>query len=281
MPLVSVVIPTYNEEKDIGECISSLLKQSYGNMEIIIVDDGSKDRTVEIVKGFRKVKLIKGEHRGPGFSRNKGAKIAKGKILVFVDADMTFDKNYVKNLTLSIREGKTIGTEEKYQVASNLDNVWSRCWGAYSKKNSQNRGFIFRAILRDEFLKRGGFDPKYGYADDMTLYFKYGLRSEIAEKAFCYHKNPESLKEVYKQSRWIGASLKNQAEFLSIPIINVIGALVLVPASLVFIPFMSLKKKFSQKKSPGLHYYLVFYSVRYYGTLVGIFREIFMKRNVR
>jgi glycosyltransferase involved in cell wall biosynthesis len=100
-PLISVVIPTYNEEKDIPECLSSLAKQSYKNKEVIIVDDGSTDKTLEVIKKF-KPRVIKGQHKGPGFSRNLGSKKAKGSILIFVDADMTFDKDYLKNLVLPI-----------------------------------------------------------------------------------------------------------------------------------------------------------------------------------
>ena len=79
--VISVVIPTYNEEKDIGLCLSSLKEQSYKNLEVIVVDDGSTDKTREIVKKFKKIKLIEGEHKGPGFSRNIGARHAKGDIL--------------------------------------------------------------------------------------------------------------------------------------------------------------------------------------------------------
>ena len=175
--LVSVVIPTYNEQGDIAECLKSLLEQSYKPLEIIIVDDGSRDKTREIIRSFKSVKLIEGQHKGPGFSRNLGAKQAKGDILVFVDADMTFDEDYIKTLTLPIREGKSIGTEERKQIASNTNNIWSKCWGAYAKETLPNRGQIFRAIKKDIFLERGGFDPRYGYADDMTLFFKFFIQS--------------------------------------------------------------------------------------------------------
>ena len=77
-PLLSVIIPTYNEEKDIGECISTLLKQSYKKIEIIIVDDGSSDNTLNLVKKFRQVKILIQNHQGPGKARNLGARKSKG-----------------------------------------------------------------------------------------------------------------------------------------------------------------------------------------------------------
>lgn len=279
--LVSVVIPTYNEEKDIGECLNSLLVQSYKNVEVIVVDDDSNDGTTEIVKRFTSVRMIKGKHRGPGFSRNLGSKKAKGKILVFVDADMSFPKDYIENLTEMIRRGECIGTEEKQQFASNLNNVWSKCWGSYSKENRGNLGHIFRAILKKEFVSRGGFDSKYGYADDMTLYFKYGLKSNIADKAFCYHKNPETLKDVFKQSRWIGASLPVKWKLFSMPFFGHVACILLFPLSIIFIPLITLYKAFVKKQFNLIGYLFVFYTVRYFGTLNGLCRKVFKNVNTR
>ena len=128
--IVTIVIPTFNEEKDVGNVIKSLHKQTFKNFEIIIVDDGSTDKTREIIRKFKRVKLIEGQHKGPGFSRNLGAKNAKGKFLVFVDADMTFGKEYIKNLiSPMLKNDRLIGTTHDYEVVLNTKNIWGRCWG--------------------------------------------------------------------------------------------------------------------------------------------------------
>ena len=67
MVIASIIIPTYNEEKDISKCLESLENQAFKDFEIIVVDDGSTDKTREIVRKFKKVKLIKGKHKGPGY----------------------------------------------------------------------------------------------------------------------------------------------------------------------------------------------------------------------
>ncbi|MDO8460542.1 MAG: glycosyltransferase family 2 protein [Nanoarchaeota archaeon] len=289
-PLVSVVIPAYNEEKDIGACITSLQKQSYKKIEIIIVDDGSKDRTREIVEGFKGVRLIEGKHKGPGFSRNLGAEKAKGEILVFVDSDMTFDKNYVKELIKPIVEEGALGTEDGFQIAANQDNIWSKCWGQYTRSYDENvkkygnkkyiEGYIFRAISKKEFFKMGGFDPSYGYADDLTFYFKYGVSSLRVKKAFCYHKNPETLKAVYKQSRWIGASLDNV--FLRIPVLKYLVPWILVLIFPVAILLLSIKRSYRNKNFRTLvPWMIIFMAVRYFGTISGIFRKVYLKDNRR
>src|SRR3990167_7427329 len=129
---VSVVIPTYNEEKDIISCIKSLFNQTYKKFEIIVVDDGSTDKTLDIIAQFKKVRVLKQNHLGSGVARNLGAKYAKGQILVFVDADMTFDKDYLKNLIKPILKdkiGNVIGTTHDYEIATNTDNIYSSLYG--------------------------------------------------------------------------------------------------------------------------------------------------------
>ncbi|MBS3091246.1 glycosyltransferase family 2 protein [Candidatus Pacearchaeota archaeon] len=278
--LVSVIIPAYNEEEDIGKCLSSLEKQSYKNKEVIVIDDGSIDKTKEIIWGFKKVKLIKGEHRGPGFSRNLGAKKARGKILIFVDADMTFEKNYIKNLIEPIIKEKIIGTEEGRQIASNQENIWSKCWGTHFKDYSyQDKGYIFRAIQKKEFFKMGCFDPKYGYGDDATFYFKYGIMSRRVKNAVCYHKNPETLKEVFKQSRWIGASIQNKV--IEIKGINYLVPLFGILLSPIMIVALSIKKCHKNGNFSLFLPMLLFMTYRYFGTLNGLFRKIYFGMNVR
>lgn len=211
-PQVSVIIPAFNEEKVIGDCLQSLLDQSYENQEIIIVDDGSTDRTPEVVKKFA-VKILQQNHMGAGAARNLGAKEAKGEILVFVDADMVFDEQFIAKLIVPIIPKKVIGTFSKEEYVLNKDNVWSKCWNI-NKNLPTNRmhpldypdsQVVFRAILKKEFLKVGGF-TSIGYIDDHTLAEKLGVQAVTALGAIFYHRNPDTLEEVYRQARWIGKS---------------------------------------------------------------------------
>src|SRR5260221_8684035 len=98
---ISVIIPTYNEEKVIGECLSSLQKQTEKNFEVVIVDDGSTDSTISELSNRSKnlrIKILEQKHQGPAMARNLGVKNAQGEILVFLDADMTFDSNFLRKL---------------------------------------------------------------------------------------------------------------------------------------------------------------------------------------
>ncbi len=280
---LSIVIPTYNEEKDISECLSSLFQQSYDNFEIIIIDDGSTDKTLKIVSSFKKVRILKRDHKGPGLARNLGAKNSKGEILVFVDADMTFHKDYLKNLVkpiLNDKTGKIIGSTHELEIVKNIKNIWSRCWGRVKVSKEEARKVnIFRAIRKEKFLELGGFDKKYGYADDQTLWFRYKIKPIVAKNSICYHKNPETLKGVYRQSRWIGAS--HLYSWIETPILNLICVFIMILISPLMIIFLSIKKNYKNKDFIILPYMIIFMTARYFGNLSGYLERIIKRDNVR
>ena len=217
---VSIIIPTYNEEQNISACLDSLFRQTYKDFEVIVVDDGSSDNTLlEIRNSVAKPKMecqfeiciLHQAHRGAGAARNLGAKKAEGEILVFVDADMTFNINFINDLIKPIVDGKVVGTFSKNEMLANKNNIWAICWNL-------NRGLpgdrmhpvgypdtqkVFRAILKSEFDRVGGFNAKAGYTDDWSLSERLGVEARVAPGAIFYHRNPDSLKEVFIQSKWM------------------------------------------------------------------------------
>jgi len=129
---ISVIIPTYNEAQHIKSCTTSLLNQSQPLHEIIIVDDGSTDSTLKVLLSLKnenkKLKIYRQKHLGPGSSRNFGVKKSAGDILVFVDADMEFDKDFLKHLTKPIKEHQSKGTFSKLEYVKNWSNPWAKAW---------------------------------------------------------------------------------------------------------------------------------------------------------
>lgn len=105
---VSIIIPVYNGEKFIGECLESITKQSYSNFECIIVDDGSTDRTVDVIQGVAdsRFKIIEGKHKGSSAARNKGFLEASGKYILFLDSDDVFHGDLLSSLYETIDEHK-------------------------------------------------------------------------------------------------------------------------------------------------------------------------------
>ena len=212
---VSVIIPVYNEEKNILDCIKSLSKQTMKDFEVIVVDDGSIDGSLAAMRNFQfsnfNFQILEQKHKGAGAARNLGARNASGDILVFVDADMTFDRNFVKMLVKPITKRKTIGTFSKEEYLANPDNIWARCWNynrglppeAMHPASYPDAQKVFRAILKPEFDKAGGFDENVGYTDDYSLSDKLGEKAVVAKGAVSYHKNPDSLKTVFVHSKWM------------------------------------------------------------------------------
>lgn len=101
-PLISLIIPCYNAEQTLERCLNSVVQQSYNNLEIIIVDDGSTDGTSKIYEDFQskdeRIVVFRQENSGVSKARNKGIKAAKGEYICFVDSDDWVEKNYCTEL---------------------------------------------------------------------------------------------------------------------------------------------------------------------------------------
>ena len=99
-PLVSIIVPVYNCERYIKECVDSLVNQSYTNLEIIIIDDGSKDNSGAIIEKYfladSRVKYIHKENGGVSKARNTGINLASGKFISFVDGDDYVSLNFIE-----------------------------------------------------------------------------------------------------------------------------------------------------------------------------------------
>lgn len=134
---ISVIIPVYNAEKYLNACLNSLLNQTYLNFEVICIDDASTDSSMEILEYFSKkdlrIKIIRNKtNNGPGYSRNQGLNIAKGKYISFLDSDdwLNYDaleilikKAEEKELDLLMfknivyyHESKQMGKEKMYEM---------------------------------------------------------------------------------------------------------------------------------------------------------------------
>lgn len=106
LPLVSIIVPIYNNEQDIKKCINALLEQSYKNLQIILVDDGSTDNTYDICKTFsdQRILLLKKTNGGASSARNHGLLKAKGKYIYFVDSDDYLEGNAIEKLVYLAEE---------------------------------------------------------------------------------------------------------------------------------------------------------------------------------
>ena len=239
--LVTAVVAVYNEERHIGDCLGSLLSQTYQPLEIIVVDDGSTDRTADIVRRFETVRLLSRSHGGRARSLNGGVAAAGGEVVLFVDGDLVLKPDYVEQLARPILVGECVGTAHATEYVANPENVWARCLQSKAGLPPDRRlmlgppqlaegSTVFRAIRTSEFLRVGGFDDT-GYLDDQTLFPKLGGRARWVSEAACAHQNPDRLREVWSAGVWGAQSIVRLHGFKALlhylPLVSIPRALVL------------------------------------------------------
>ena len=197
---VSVYIPAYNAEKTIEISLNSVLNQTLVASEIIVIDDNSSDKTVELINKYSEVKLIKNQSNfGLGFNRNLAINNSNNEFVASIDADVELNKDWLEILVDKLNEEKTVMCggrmyEKHISVAANSwrAKYYSQNWGSVDKINPN---FLFgcNTILKkknwrqvngyDENLKTNGedidFSNKLKQIPDVNLYY--------SSKAICYH----------------------------------------------------------------------------------------------
>lgn len=150
MPLASIIIPAYNAKQYISETVQSVLNQTHTNWELIIIDDGSIDNTLEIIEAFAKtdsrIKYLTKHNSGVSDTRNKGLSMAKGEFISFLDADDIWNK---ENLEEKI----------KFIKKNDIDVAYSNCEKIDSNSNSLNNILTGTdsPLLSDILLLRGNY----------------------------------------------------------------------------------------------------------------------------
>lgn len=183
-PFFSVIIPTYNRERYIGKAIRSVLRQTCGDYELIVVDDGSKDRTAKIVRSFgEQVRYVRQRNKGSSKARNTGIRLAKGKYIAFLDSDDRFlpsklehNKAYLEahpscrflySWYYQKRRGRRTKRVTDGRSFTNLNQFRAYLYG---------RKFMIRTstavIHRSCFDRIGLFNPKYRYSQDWDMWLR-------------------------------------------------------------------------------------------------------------
>ncbi len=170
-PLVTIIIPTYCAEKNIERCLKSIKKQTYKNIETIVVDQSSLDKTVEIAKKFTKKIIVREKpkfYSPPSISRNIGTKKSRGEFLLNLDSDQELHPKLIENCIEIVKKGghSALIIHEK-DIALNF---WSKC-RALEKEAMINDPYmeVTRFISKKTFDKIGGFDPKIESGEDWDI----------------------------------------------------------------------------------------------------------------
>lgn len=184
----SVLMPVYNREKYVGRAVESVLSQTYQNFELIAVDDGSTDRSVDILRSYgSRIKVLQQANQGPEVARNAGAAIATGKYIVFLDSDdfffpfafETFDYVIEKFESPPVLLGSMIFFEdgqESSMVLPKAHPVEVSVYRDYLSK-TQQLGTNCIVVRRSAFEEVGGMrdsTPQTFHGDDTNFLLKVG-----------------------------------------------------------------------------------------------------------
>lgn len=155
--LLSIIIPIYNSEKYIRRCVESILEQDYKNIEIILVDDGSKDSSAqicdELAKSDRRIRVFHQKNAGPGSARNTGLLNCTGDFVTFVDADDTVEKEgYSKILRSNPQADLIIGQWNIYNEKCELKKVHK-----LRRSRKVNKKDIIHKMIRGDSYYGGGY----------------------------------------------------------------------------------------------------------------------------
>lgn len=175
---VSVIISTYNNEKTIKLCLEAIEKNNYKNYEIIVVDDGSSDKSVEIAEQFPCKVLRTGVNGGPSVTRNLGAKHAEGEILFYLDGDIAMFPDAIENAVEEFGKSDEIGSVCGYHAKTSLikdslikeyRNMQSHYWKKTSEGFATILSVAIGAIRKDVFFEIGGFNPELRQSEDVEF----------------------------------------------------------------------------------------------------------------
>lgn len=208
MKLVSIIIPVYNGEKFINRCVNSLLNQTYKNFEIILINDGSVDDSLKIIKDYAKkyenIVCINQKNQGASIARNNGIKKANGQYIVFVDADDYVNSDYLEKLQKAIKNNDVAISGFNRVVGDKI--IYSKTpknvlWSAFKYTSTWGK------IYKTEFIKKNKITFLNNYKIGEDLYFNITVLSKtnkisILEYAgYNYYDNAESLTNTVNKNK--------------------------------------------------------------------------------
>ena len=192
MGKVSIVVPVYNVEKYLKRCIESILKQDYKNWELILIDDGSTDKSGIICDQYaiedQRIRVVHTENKGVSSARNTGIALVQGEYTLFVDSDDWMEMDMLSKLVAAIIRNKSeISTCDVFYVTVDQGGIEERVsrnkWGRYkSECNIEgeeiyraffiNSGTLWNKIIKTEITKEVKFDITQRYGEDVDYLLK-------------------------------------------------------------------------------------------------------------
>ena len=212
--MVSIIIPVYNTERYLDKCIQSILRQTYTSLEIIFINDGSTDHSLQILEKYQaeddRIQIISVENGGQGRARNIGIERAKGEYIMFVDSDDWISEDCVEVLYSALVEKQcdiSMGdiAKTKFEEEEIISVLNTRMPALVDKHNKKEflfdiLSYPFAQLIRKELFAEHGISfPSHYFEDVATLPLIYAVADKI-----CYQKNT-----IYYYRSWSGSTVNN------------------------------------------------------------------------
>ena len=192
---ISVIIPIYNAENCLDRCIQSIISQTYTNFELILIDDGSSDNSLNICKKYAKenkqIVVISQKNHGVSSARNLGIKTAKNEWITFIDADDYVERDYIECLCENITDEKTLiiqglkqvnikGEEIKKIEFENTTLTDTEIQKAFDEHEIFEYGYTVAKLYNLNIIKKHDikFDEQISYSEDMLFMLEYILNCD-------------------------------------------------------------------------------------------------------
>lgn len=189
-PIVSAIIPNYNYARYVGEAVESALNQTYQPLEVILVDDGSSDNSLEVIRGFGdRIRIVSQENAGVSAARNNGVRLAGGQLVAFLDADDIWHPQKIEKQVERFRQDSKLGlVHVGVREIDALGNELRRRLDGLEGKVSDELLLFNRSVIlgggsglmvsREAFNEAGGFDLRLSTSADWDLCYRVTSRYE-------------------------------------------------------------------------------------------------------
>lgn len=196
-PFFSVIIPTYNRASVLGSAIKSVLSQSYEDFELLVIDDGSTDNTLELFKDFpdSRLRYFRQENKGVSSARNKGAMESRGHFLIFLDSDDSCTNKWLEDFIRIIKiDDCCIAYCDVLKIATDNSRKISSAKNPYGKGN--NTGIDLPGswtVSRTVFFEAGMYDEKIRFGENNELRLRMNkiirVASFVSQANFIYYES--------------------------------------------------------------------------------------------
>ena len=217
--MISVIVPVYNAEKNLPRCLDSILKQTYTDFELIVLNDGSVDSSLEICEAYAKkdnrIRVISHENHGVSYTRNRGIELAQGEFIQFIDSD-----DYIAETMFALEMEQYQTTSCDLVVCGNVElkagtseNVLPRVSGQVYLKDMKNvypqifERFLLNSVWNKLYVRKyihEGFDASNSLGEDLifNLQYMYGIDSIsfIKECLYIYDDSGAGLNSKFREN---------------------------------------------------------------------------------